>query len=94
MARFHRVEDIKTCHILFISQSETSRLDKIVSALENKPVLTVSDIENSAYHGVCIRLITEKNKIRLRINMQSLQKANLTLSSKLLRVAEIIPPTK
>jgi uncharacterized protein DUF4154 len=92
--RYQHVEDIKTCHILFISQSETKRLDKIVSALKGKPILTVSDIDNSAYHGVCVRFITENNKIHLRINLDSLKDANLTMSSKLLRVAEIVttPP--
>ena len=93
--RYRRVEDIKTCHILFISQSETRRLDKIMAGLKGKPVLTVSDIDGSAYRGVCVRFITENNKIRLRINTDSLKEANLTMSSKLLRVAEIISdPTK
>jgi hypothetical protein len=89
--RYHHVEDIKTCHILFISQSETRRLDKIVAELKGKPILTVSDIDGSAYRGVCVRFITENNKIRLRINTDSLKEADLTMSSKLLRVAEIIP---
>ena len=88
--RYRRVEDIQTCHLLFISQSETRRLDKIVAALRGKPVLTVSDIENSVYNGVSVQFITENNKIRLRINMDSLKEANLTISSKLLRFAEII----
>ena len=88
--RYRRVEDIKTCHILFISQSETRRLDKIVTALNGKPVLTVSEIDNSAYNGVCVQFITENNKIRLRINTDSLKAANLKMSSKLLRVAEIV----
>jgi hypothetical protein len=92
--RYHRVEDIKTCHILFISQSETRRLDKIVADLKGKPVLTVSEIENSAYHGVCVRLITENNKIRLRINTDSLKEANLVMSSRLLRVAQIVSQNK
>jgi hypothetical protein len=92
---YARVEDVKNCHILFISQSETRRLDKIVDDLKGKPILTVSDIENSAYHGVCVRFITENNKIRLRINTDSLKADNLVMSSKLLRVAERIPvPTK
>jgi YfiR/HmsC-like len=89
--RYHHVEDIKTCHILFISQSETRRLDKIVADLKRKSILTVSDIDDSAYRGVCVRFITENNKIRLRINTDSVKEANLTMSSKLLRVAEIIP---
>jgi hypothetical protein len=91
--RYDRIENIKTCHILFISQSETRRLDKIVTALKGKPILTVSDIENSAYRGVCVRFITENNKIRLRINMDALKDANLVMSSKLLRVSEIISPS-
>ena len=89
--RYHHVEDIKICHILFISQSETRRLDKIVADLKRKSILTVSDIDDSAYRGVCVRFITENNKIRLRINTDSVKEANLTMSSKLLRVAEIIP---
>jgi len=88
--RYQRVEVIKTCHILFISQSETQRLDKIVNSLKGKPILTVSEIDDSAYRGVCVRFITENNKIRLRINTDALQAANLTMSSKLLRVAEVI----
>jgi len=35
-----------------------------------------------------IQLVTEKNKIRMRINLQAVKAANLTISSKLLRVAE------
>ena len=89
--RFLRVEDIKTCHILFISQSEARRLDKIVTDLKGRPVLTVSEIEGSDAHGVCVRFLTENNKIRLRINTDSLKDAGLTMSSQLLRLAEIVP---
>jgi hypothetical protein len=88
--RHQHVEDIKTCHILFISQSEAPRLGKIIAALKNRSILTVSDIEGSAHHGVCVRFITEDNKIRLRINLDSLKKAGLTMSSQLLRLAEIV----
>jgi YfiR/HmsC-like len=91
---YQRVEDIKTCHILFISQSEAKHLDKIVSDLKGQPILTVSDIDNSANRGVCVGFITENNKIRLRINTDALQTAQLTMSSKILRVAERVttPP--
>jgi YfiR/HmsC-like len=93
--RYRRVEDIKTCHILFISQSETKRLDKNVAALKGKPVLTVSEIDNAAQRGVRVQFITENNKIRFKINTDSLEEAKLTMSSKLLRLAEIITaPTK
>jgi hypothetical protein len=89
LERYHRVQDINICHILFISQSETKRLNQITEQLKAKSILTVSDIEGTAYRGVCVRFITENNKIRLRINTEALQAAKLTMSSKLLRVAEI-----
>lgn len=94
LARYRRVEDIKLCHILFISQSEARRLETIVEHLKAKSILTVSDIEGTLERGVCVRFVTVNNKIHLRINTEALQAANLTMSSKLLRVAEIVttPP--
>ena len=41
-----------------------------------------------------IRFVTESNRIRLKINLQAAQAAHLTISSKLLRVAEIVTPTR
>jgi hypothetical protein len=39
---------------------------------------------------VCVQFITDNNKIRLRINIDALKEANLEMSSKLLRLSEII----
>lgn len=89
--RYRRVEEIKTCHILFISRSEVDRLGQILASLKDRSILTVIDTEDAAaQRGVMIRLVTEKNKIRLRINLQAAKAANLTISSKLLRPAEIV----
>ena len=88
--RYHRVADVNHCQILFISQSEIKRLDKIVESLKGKPILTVSDLDGSAQRGVCVQFITDNNKIRLRINIDALKEANLEMSSKLLRLSEII----
>jgi hypothetical protein len=88
--RYRRIEDVKTCHILFITTSQTPQLDPILAALKGRPILTVSDIDDAAKRGVMIRLVTEGNKIRFRINLVAAQESNLTLSSKLLRVADIV----
>ena len=91
---YRRVEDIKDCHILFISQSETSRLSRIFERLKDRSILTVGDAEGFVQQGGMIRFITEKNKIRLRINPEAAKAAKLTISSKLLRPAEIVTPGK
>jgi hypothetical protein len=92
--RCRKVEETKTCHILYIGESEQSRLDDIVRALREKPVLTVSEIENSAMRGVIIRMRTEGKKVRLAINLESAKAAHLTLKSKLLRLGQIVRPAK
>jgi hypothetical protein len=92
--RYRRAEEIKTCHVLFVSRSEADRLGEILASLKGRTILTVGDTEGFAGHGGMIRFLTEKNKIRLRINLEAAKAANLTISSKLLRPAEIVGPGK
>jgi len=40
-----------------------------------------------------IRFFTENNKTRIRINLNATRDANLTISSKLLRLADIVGST-
>ena len=79
-----------TCHILYIGQSETKRLDRLLEGLKGKPVLMVSDIAGSVAHGVMIEFVTERNRVRLRVNPEAAKAAGLTLSSKLLRASEVV----
>ncbi len=88
--RYGRVEDINTCHILFISRSEEGRLEQILATLRGRNILTVADADAFALPGVMILLVTVENKIRLRINLELAQAAHLRISSKLLRPAEIV----
>jgi len=89
-ARYKRVEDAVSCHILFVSKSEDARLREIVTHLQGRPVLTVGDLENFAQRGGIIRFMPEKNRIRLKVNLDVARAAGLKLSSKLLRPAEIV----
>jgi hypothetical protein len=88
--RYPSGEDVAGCDVLFISRSEASRLEEVLAALGNRPILTVSDAGGFAERGGMIQLVTDGAHIRLRINLQAVQSADLTISSKLLRVAEIV----
>jgi hypothetical protein len=90
VSRYSSMEEVKLCHILFISQSEAGRLDQIFSSLKERNILTVGDSEGFAQRGGIVRFLTEKNKIRLRINLDAAKAAKLTISSKLLRAAELV----
>jgi len=92
--RYRRIADIEECNILFISRSESERVPEILSLLKNRPVLTVSDGDEFASQGGIIQFFTDKNRIRIRINLDAAEAANLTISSKLLRVAEVVRTPK
>lgn len=92
--RYHRVEDIQACHILFISRSESKRMKTILADLRGKNILTVGDVEGFIKDGGVVRFVAEQNKVRFRISLEAAKNANVIISSKPLRLAEIVGPGK
>jgi uncharacterized protein DUF4154 len=88
--RYRDVRDVVGCHVLFISQSESTRLGHIVESLNGKNILTVGETDGFSAAGGMIRFSIVQNKLHLRINLESATAAQLIISSKLLRQAEII----
>jgi hypothetical protein len=88
--RFSRLVEVHNCQILFIDRSEAASIGQILAALHGRGTLTVSQAAAAAEHGIMIQFTTENSRIRLRINVESARAAGLTISSKLLRPAEIV----
>jgi hypothetical protein len=88
--RYRELSEVEACDVLFISRSESERIPQIVTALKNRPILTVSDGHDFAKQGGMIQFFNDRNRVRLRINRDAAETADLTISSKLLRVAEIV----
>lgn len=88
--RFKSVEDVAACNILFIARSEAANLERTARALRGRSVLTVTDSPGAENRGAIIALVTENNRIRMRINLAEARANNLVISSKLLRPAEIV----
>ncbi len=92
--RYESVDAVKDCQILFISRSESERMENILADLKGRNILTVGDSEGFVKNGGVVRFVTEENKIHFRINLEAARRANLTISSKVLRLAEIVEPGK
>lgn len=92
--RFRNAESAQGCHILFISGSENQNLKKTLDALKNSHVLTIGESQEFSQSGGMIRFATEHSKIRLKINLNAVQGAKLTVSSKLLKLADIVTSEK
>ena len=88
--RYQRVEDVKACDILFVAAPQGDHPEEVLAGLKNRPILTVSDSDGFAERGGMVGFATDRNRIRLKVNLRATQAARLTVSSKLLRVAEIV----
>ena len=91
--RYASADEIRSCHILFISRSDRNLPEDILARLKHRPILTVSDIDEFAERGGMIAFVTDRHRIRLKINVEAAGTAHLTISSKLLRVAEVVTAT-
>ncbi|MEJ0100956.1 MAG: YfiR family protein [Pseudomonadota bacterium] len=87
--RLHSIADIADCRILYIDRSQGAGLERMLPQLQQRGLLTVSDMEGAARQGVIIELASEKSRIRLVINPDSAHDAGLTISSNLLRLAKV-----
>jgi uncharacterized protein DUF4154 len=90
--RFRKVEEAKGCHVLFVSPSEAARMDEILAALKPTKVLTVGESDVFFRNGGMVNFATESGRIRLKINLEEVQDAGLSVSSKLLRLADVSAP--
>ncbi len=88
--RFRRAADMAHCHVLFICRSEAARLEQILTSLDGRGILTVSDANGFADKGGMIGFVKHDEKVRLQINLDAAKDSNLTISAKLLRPSEIV----
>jgi YfiR/HmsC-like len=82
-----RARDAAECRVLFISSSEERRLKEILASLGRASVLTVSDLPEFTQQGGMVQFVLQGDRVRFEVNSASAERAGLTLSSDLLKVA-------
>lgn len=81
---------LSSCHMLYIGNSEQQRFLVTLKALQNAPVLTLSDIENFAEKGGGIGLVLRNNKVVFEVNLEPIRNARLHVPGQLLNIASYI----
>lgn len=90
--RFRDLRELQRSHMLFISRSEGPRLANVLDHIKSWDVLTVAEEEGFALRGVVITILIEDKRPKLEVNADAAERAKLTISSKLLRLATIVRP--
>ncbi len=86
---FNTIDEVKTCHVIFLNLKDDAKLKQAIEVFKGRKILTVCDAPNFLQQGGMIRFYTKNNKIQLQINLDVVKAANLSISSKLLRLADI-----
>ena len=74
-------------HILFVAGTESSRLKKWLSAVEERPALVVTESDDALELGSMINFVVSEGRVRFEISVAPAEKRGLQLSSGLLAVA-------
>ena len=83
-------EALEGCAILYVALSQRENMHLALESAASKPILSISELPSFAIRGGIVELYQEDQRIRFRINLAAAEESGLTLSSRLLRLAEIV----
>ncbi|WP_227817936.1 YfiR family protein [Nitrogeniibacter aestuarii] len=88
--RLGRLAPLSGCQLLFIPEASMAILPQILSTLDGMSVLTVADSPGAAQAGVGINMGLQNARVVFEINLSAVRRGGLMISSKLLRLAQVL----
>jgi hypothetical protein len=90
--KYPSAEKIQRCQILFVTRNVSPQQQRLaMEKLKDQHVLIVGESKGFAGQGGSVNFFIESNKVRFEINPDSARQHQLTISSKLLSLAKIVP---
>lgn len=91
--RYRAPEQVKGCHVVFVSSSEVKQAGEILRALGKDGVLTVDENRSLPPAGSMITFTMDHGKVRFEIDVDAARRAGLRISSQLLKLAAAVRGT-
>ena len=85
--RTNQFEVLSGCNLVFVATPAMAGLPRIVESARGKPLLTVVETADATARSAALRLVLEDARVGFEVNMVAVREADLTLSSKILRLA-------
>jgi hypothetical protein len=86
--------DLLSCQLVFVPCGEGERGAAALTAFKGIRVLTVGERDGFARDGGCVNFYIDDRRVRFEINPEAAKRANLKISSKLLRLARVVTENK
>ncbi|MGI2176324.1 YfiR family protein [Shewanella ulleungensis] len=81
------ISQVGQCDVVFVDTNSRELTHRLLLAVDNKAILTVSDITGFAMQGGMIEIVEQDKRLFFKVNMQVLEKSGLTISSQVLKLA-------
>jgi hypothetical protein len=83
-------DDVRACHVVYAPELDSNRASTLLAHVGTSAVLTISDYDQFARMGGVANFIVENGMVRFAINVDSVQRAQLRVSSRLLTLAKVV----
>jgi hypothetical protein len=87
---FNSPSEVKDCHILYVSESASSKLNDVISNTGNNPILIVTDNPGMAKKGAVINFVERDGKIKFELNQKFAEARGLKVSGSLVSLAILV----
>ena len=87
---FDSMQDIDSCQILYIGDSDLEARQKALAAVNGKPILTIGENRGFAEQGGMINFYIDDDRVLFEINVDAINQVGLSASSRLLSLARIV----
>jgi hypothetical protein len=81
-------QELDSCEMVFLSQSEAKHYGEILEGLKGKSVLTVGESEGFLEAGGMVKLSFENDRLQMEVNLVAARNANLKVDARLLALAK------
>jgi hypothetical protein len=86
---FKETNQITACHVLFVANNKLGEFNEIVSLLQNKSILIVTEKKGMLNSGSTIDFVLADNKLRYMVSEENAKRKNLVLSRNLQDMAMV-----
>ena len=87
MKRISKENELRACHILFVSHSEEKHYSTVLQAIQGASVLTVGETPDFLAAGGAVSFQFQNEVLQFEVNLNNANEAHLKLSSRMLALA-------
>jgi hypothetical protein len=85
-----RADELHRCHVVYVGATDEARIVAGLGALSSHGVLTVHEAAAAQPAGVVRFFLSDGGRVRFEVNVTAASREQLTLSSKLLEVSQVV----